>query len=81
MRKEFIKPTQKTLTEIEGTKEALKLELALIQEWFKENDWKVNKISLGEWSETDERAIAYRAERLAKRNRQDEINALLNEYE
>lgn len=31
--------------------------------WLADNDWKVNKRMLGEWSETDERWLAYLADR------------------
>ena len=38
-----------------------KREVAL--KWLADNDWKVNKRMLGEWSETDERWLAYLADR------------------
>ncbi|MBE6601984.1 MAG: hypothetical protein E7637_05720 [Ruminococcaceae bacterium] len=45
--------------------------------WFDENDWKVNKRALGEWSEDDPRWIAYLSERLEKRAAYDEANEVL----
>ena len=32
-----------------------KKELAEIQKWFIDNDWKINKIVIGEWTKDDER--------------------------
>ena len=57
---------------------ALEQELKYIQQWLFDNDWKVNKIVIGEWSTTDSRWIAYLTERDNKRRRQDEINAILS---
>lgn len=50
-----------------------KLELKEIKQWFLENDWKINKVVVGEWLNTDERYISYLAERQLKRKRQDEL--------
>ena len=41
--------------------------------------WKVNKVFLGEWEETDERWLQYLKEREIKRNRLDEISKEQNE--
>lgn len=41
--------------------------------WFSDNDWKVNKVFIGEWLETDERWVSYLEERALKRARYDEI--------
>ena len=51
----------------------LGVELGEIQKWFAETDYIPNKVVVGEWSETDERWIAYKEDRARKRARQDEI--------
>lgn len=56
----------------------LKKELKEIQLWLKDNDWKVNKFTLGEWTEDDPRWIQYKYERKIKRERQDYIKGVLN---
>jgi hypothetical protein len=66
-------------SENEFDKEGLKAELVYIQQWFKENDWKPNKIITGEWVSDDVRWKSYLLERQVKRTRQDEINELLGE--
>lgn len=48
-----------------------------IHMWLEENDWKVNKIALGEWETTDQRSVDYLKERKAKRLRLDEIRKSL----
>ena len=55
-------------------------ELAKIQAWFSQNDWKPNKIITGEWLETDERWLEYKQERAIKRARQDELNNLIGTF-
>jgi hypothetical protein len=57
----------------------LRYEALDIQQWLTENDWKVNKVFLGEWKETDERWLQYLKEREIKRNRLDEISKEQNE--
>lgn len=52
-------------------------ESGVIKSWFKDNDWKVNKIILGEWEDTDPRWVEYKEQRAAKRARLDEIKVLL----
>ena len=52
-------------------------ELNNIKAWFIDNDWKVNKIVIGEWQTTDQRWIDYLNERAIKRTRQDELVELL----
>lgn len=52
-------------------------ELISIQKWFYDNDWKINKIVIGEWTTEDVRWIAYLEERAIKRARQDELLVLL----
>lgn len=59
-------------------KENASIELQEIKNWFFENDWKVNKIVIGEWEITDSRWLEYLSERDKKRERQDIINELLN---
>ena len=46
--------------------------------WLADNDWKVNKRMLGEWEETDERWLAYLADRAKARAEIDEADAVLN---
>ena len=48
-----------------------------ITSWLKENDWKFNKVFIGEWEDTDPRWVEYKEQRAAKRARLDEIKALL----
>lgn len=52
-------------------------ELQEIKAWFNSNDWKVNKIVIGEWETTDQRWLEYLEERATKRARQDELLILL----
>ena len=58
-------------------KKEYKKELAEIQAWFSDNDWKPNKIITGEWQPTDERWTSYLSERAIKRQRQDYLINLL----
>ena len=46
--------------------------------WLADNDWKVNKRMLGEWTEKDERWTAYLADRAKARADIDEAEAVLN---
>jgi hypothetical protein len=48
-----------------------------ILQWLADNDWKVNKVVVGEWEKEDPRWIEYISERQAKRNRLDDINKVL----
>jgi hypothetical protein len=52
-------------------------ELVNIKHWFNQNDWRINKIALGEWETTDSRWTTYLEERKIKRARQDEIENLI----
>ena len=52
-------------------------ERGVIKAWFKDNDWKVNKVTVGEWETTDPRWIEYKEQRAIKRARLDEIMATL----
>ena len=56
-------------------------EKAEILKWLADNDWKVNKIVLGEWEENDTRVIEYKRERKEKRERLDYLEILLREGE
>lgn len=56
-----------------------KAELKEIHKWLCDNDWKVNKIVIGEWQQDDERWLEYLQERQVKRARQDELNEVLND--
>lgn len=72
--------TYTKIEDYESRKELYKLkkELSEIQQWLKDNDWKVNKIVIGEWTTDDSRWIEYIEERSKKRARQDEINKIIN---
>lgn len=48
-----------------------------VLKWFADNDWKVNKHMLGEWSEEDPRWLAYLEERKTKRAEYDAAQELL----
>ena len=54
-------------------KQANEKEQADILQWLADNDWKVNKVVVGEWEKEDPRWIEYISERQAKRKRLDEI--------
>ena len=73
---------EKVLVYIPYTDEELQIksatqELNNIKAWFIENDWKVNKIVIGEWTTDDQRWLDYLSERAVKRVRQDELIDLL----
>ena len=48
-----------------------------IKGWLRENDWKINKVFIGEWTDKDFRWEAYLKERTTKRNRLDKIKEAL----
>lgn len=48
-----------------------------IKNWLKENDYKVNKVFIGEWETTDKRWTDYLKERKLKRARLDEIRQVI----
>lgn len=48
-----------------------------VLQWFLDNDWKVNKHILGEWSNEDPRWLSYLSERKTKREEYDAVSALL----
>lgn len=58
-----------------------KHEKRIILKWLADNDWKINKIVIGEWTVNDTRWIEYLNERFVKRQRLDEVSALLEQYE
>lgn len=58
-------------------KKSPQIEIDEIQQWFIDNDWKVNKIVVGEWEKDDIRWIEYLKERNSKRERLDELNAII----
>jgi hypothetical protein len=51
----------------------LENELQQIKKWFLENDYKVNKVFIGEWQEDDARWVEYKQQRALYRKRLDEI--------
>ena len=71
----------------EAKKEELTKRLALrrsaerkreaVLRWFADNDWKVNKRALGEWSSEDPRWLSYLEERKSKREEYDAAEAIL----
>lgn len=65
------------ITYTQDLKRVYKKELQAIKSWFTANDWKVNKIVIGEWETTDQRWLDYLKEREIKRARQDELLELL----
>lgn len=63
--------------ELKARREAREAKATALQ-WLADNDWKVNKRMLGEWAETDERWLAYLADRATMRAKIDEADAVLN---
>lgn len=61
-----------------AVRQQLEKEQADILQWLTDNDWKVNKIVVGEWTKEDTRWLQYLQERQIKRNRLDEIQSNLN---
>lgn len=68
---EHRKPTEAETTQ--DARAAKAKRLAEIDAWFKENDWKVNKLFLGEWKVTDGRWVDYLAKRAAMRKEHEEL--------
>jgi hypothetical protein len=58
-------------------KQALEKEQADILQWLADNDWKVNKIVVGEWAKEDPRWIEYLNQRQIKRSRLEQIESML----
>jgi hypothetical protein len=69
-----IKRREPTEAEVASDLKAVKLKrLAEINAWLKANDWKVNKVFLGEWEITDPRWVEYLNKRAAMRKEYDEL--------
>lgn len=58
--------------------DSLKRDRLLIMLWFKANDYIVNKVFLGEWSEDDPRYIQYKKDRITKRAELDDLNLAIS---
>jgi hypothetical protein len=54
-------------------RQANEKEQADILQWLADNDWKVNKVVVGEWEQDDARFLDYKQQRAIKRKRLDEI--------
>lgn len=54
------------------------IELENIRQWLLDNDYKINKHTLGEYSDNDERWTSYLAERQLKLSRYNELENLIN---
>ena len=57
------------------------VEIQEIKEWLNANDYKINKHSLGEYKDTDERWTTYLEERQVKLARYNELEVILNSSE
>jgi hypothetical protein len=68
------KPTELVSKEL---KVDLENELLQIKKWFLENDYKVNKVFIGEWQQDDTRWVEYKQQRALYRKRLDEIEKKL----
>ena len=55
-----------------------KIKKAWATKWLSDNDWKVNKRTLGEWAEDDPRWQAYLEGREKARKAYDDAEAILN---
>lgn len=51
-----------------------------IEAWLKANDWKFNKVFLGEWEQTDPRWLSYLEERAKLRAERDELEKEVSEW-
>jgi hypothetical protein len=51
-----------------------------IEAWLKANDWKFNKVFLGEWEQTDPRWLSYLEERAKLRTERDELEKEVSEW-
>jgi hypothetical protein len=60
-----------------AVRQQLEKEQADILQWLTDNDWKVNKIVVGEWTKEDPRWLSYLQERQTKRSRLEEIEDTL----
>lgn len=57
----------------------IKQELSSIKKWLNDNDYIINKHTLGEYTDTDTRWTNYLAERKVKLQRYNELEVILNE--
>lgn len=57
-----------------------KIKKAWAMKWLSDNDWKVNKRTLGEWAEDDPRWLAYLEGREKARKAYDDAVDVLNYY-
>lgn len=73
-----IEPQKEIPEHIQVRMEAMQKKATALK-WLADNDWKVNKRTLGEWAEDDERWIAYLSEREKARADIDEANAVLEQ--
>ena len=48
-----------------------------IEKWFSDNDWRFNKVFLGEWKTTDSRWTEYLTQRSAMRQEHEELTEVL----
>ena len=65
------------ITEEQKAKAAAMEKKENAMKWLADNDWKVNKHMLGEWTEKDKRWAAYLADRAKARAEIDEAEAVL----
>lgn len=67
---------RKTLTDEERAKEeaaAKRKRIAEIEAWLRANDWKFNKVFLGEWETSDPRWVEYLEQRAQFRAERDKL--------
>ena len=65
--------------ELENEIKEIGKQIKEIENWFYANDWKVNKIVLGEWTETRKEFVEYKKDRAKFRQMQDELSNLLSQ--
>lgn len=63
---------------IKDTKYVIQEEMFEIKKWLSDNDYIINKHTLGEYSNNDEKWLNYIAERKVKLNRYNELEMILN---
>ncbi len=76
-RKEQTKTEQQEAVKRLALRKSAERQRETVLQWFLENDWKVNKLVLGEWSKEDPRWLAYLSERKTKRAEYDAASAVL----
>ena len=72
------KPESVTIPESVKVRMEAQAKKANAMKWLTDNDWKVNKRTLGEWAEDDERWTAYLESRAKARAAIDAADAVLN---